>query len=243
MPQLLGDYAEDATVSFEFNVFDSNGEPVALTGTLTESVEVYKSGSTTAHTQAYTPAVLDSLTGVYRVAIDMSAHAFFATGVSYSAVLTGAGITADGTAVTNTVLAEWSCQNRTANIPDGSITADTFASGLFSTDEELATAVDTELAAEFAAIPAAVVSAAGIPLSATSDTHTTTSVAVDNATGLSATQLDDALVLHLASGAYSRITGVSGTAPNLTLTLSPALPEAPTDNEVLVAYGKYLASL
>jgi hypothetical protein len=243
MPQLLGDYVDNATVSFEFNVFDSNGEPVGLMGTLTESVEVYKSGSTTAHTQAYTPAALGSLTGVYRVTIDMGANAFFETGKNYVAILTGGSITADGTAVTNTVLAEWSCQNRTANIPDGGITADTFASGLLSDDADIATAVGTELAGDFSAIPNAVVSATGIPLSATSATHTTTSVAVDNATSLSATQLDDALVLHLATGAYSRITGVAGTAPNLTLTLSPALPGAPADNDVLVVYGKYLASL
>jgi len=152
----LPNYAEDAVVTIDFNVFDSNNEPGALTGTLTESVEVYKTGTSTPHTAAYTPAVLDSLTGTYRVAIDMSAHAFFETGKDYTAILTGAGITASGTAVTNTILARWSCKNQVADIPDGGITADTFASGLLSDDADIATAVGTELAGDFTAIPAAV---------------------------------------------------------------------------------------
>lgn len=134
-----GDYPEDATVTIDFNVFNTSGTPAALAGTLTDSVSVYKSGSTTAHTTTYTPAVLDSKTGVYRVTIDMSADAFFATGTDYVAILTGAGITSDSVSVVNSKLATWSCENRTALLPDASITANTFDTGVIATDEELAT--------------------------------------------------------------------------------------------------------
>lgn len=140
----LANYAEDATVVVDFNVFDSNGEPGALTGTLTEAVEIYKSGSSTPHTGKYTPAVLNSLTGVYRLNVDMSAHAFFEVGKDYTAILTGAGITASGTAVTNTVLARWSCQNQVAEAPDGSLDADKFATGVLVTDADIADAVWAE---------------------------------------------------------------------------------------------------
>ena len=123
----LPNYAEDATVTIDINVFDSNNEPGALTGTLTEAVEVYKSGSSTPHTAKYTPSVLNSLTGVYRVTIDMSAHAFFEVGKDYTAILTGAGISASGTAVTNTIIGRWSCENQSALIPDNHLDADKFA--------------------------------------------------------------------------------------------------------------------
>lgn len=146
----LPNYAEDATVDIKFNVFDSNGEPGLLTGTLTESVSVYKTGNPTPHTQAYTPALLDSLTGVYSLIIDMSAHAFFEVGKDYTAVLTGASITSDGTAVTNTILGRWSCQNQVAEAPDGSLDADKFATGVLATDADIADAVWDEARADHA---------------------------------------------------------------------------------------------
>ena len=256
----LANYAEDATVVVDFNVFDSNGEPGALTGTLTESVEIYKSGSSTPHTQAYTPSVLNSLTGVYRVSVDMSAHAFFETGKDYTAILTGAGITASGTAVTNTVLARWSCQNQVANVPDGTITANTFDAGVLATDADIADAVWNEpradhtdadsfgegvvvAAASIASIATDAAKKLGIPMTL-SGTPTTTSLPVSDApTGISTTQLDNALVLHLPSGSYSRITEVAGSVPNLTLTVSPAYPAAPDASDEIVVFGQYLASL
>lgn len=320
--QYLGDFAEDATVVFDFNVFDANGEPVALTGTLTEAVEIYKSGSSTPHTAKYTPAVLNSLTGVYRVTVDMSAHAFFVAGVNYAAVLTGAGITADGVAVTNTVLRTWSCANRTAKVVDGSLTADSFATGVLATEADVADAVwdearadhtdadsfgegvnvyamttnagssirtavgmasanldsqlatidtnvdsilvdtgttlDTKInsilddtgtagvvvaAASIASIATDAAKKLGIPMTL-SGTPTTTSLPVSDApTGISTTQLDNALVLHLPSGSYSRVTEVAGSVPNLTLTVSPAYPAAPDASDEIVVFGQYLASL
>lgn len=126
-------------VTIDFNVFNTSGAPAALSGTLTDSVSVYKSGTSTAHTTTYTPAVLNSKTGLYRLEINMSGDAFFATGKDYVAVLTGAGVTSDGVSVVNSKIATWSVENRTALLPDASITTNTFDTGVIATDEELAT--------------------------------------------------------------------------------------------------------
>ena len=151
MSKYIGDFPEDSLVSFEFNVFDANDEPAAFSGagSLTESVEVYKSGSTTPHTAKYTPAVLDSNAGVYRLEIDMSAHAFFEAGKNYCAILTGANIEAgSGKSVTNTIIRSWSCEARSALIPDGHMDADKFAAGLLATDADIADAVWDEARAD-----------------------------------------------------------------------------------------------
>lgn len=245
----LGDFAEDATVSFEFNAYNNLGVPAALSGTLTECVSVYKSGSTTAHTQAYTPAVLDSKTGLYRLTIDMSANAFFSVDTDYAAVITGAGVTnADGTSVVNTKIATWSCHNRAAELPDGSITADTFATGVLATDEEVATAVWAALTASnttsgsfgelVGGIVDSLVKRFGVTLTVSAD-PTTTSFTVSSTQSLTNTQADNALLLHLKTGRYTRITNISGTA----ITVSPALPAAPDVADEVVVFGQYLASL
>lgn len=253
----LGDFAEDATVRRFFNTVDATGAPVTIGGTA--AAQVYKDGSTTQITAGITITEdFDGVTGLHLLAVDMSADAGYTTGSDYAAVVSVG--TADSISIIGGVLSQWSCENRRVNlIKDGAIGTDTFASGVLSTDVEVAGAVwdeprashtDADSFGEGVNVYAMssnslgeIVSSTGITLTATSATHTTTSVAVDDATGLSATQLDDALVLHLATGAYSRVTAVSGSAPNLTLTLSPALPSAPTNDQVLVVYGKYLASL
>lgn len=244
MSKYIGDFPRDAVVTFEFNVFDANDEPAAFSGagSLTGSVEIYKSGTSTPHTLAYTPTVLDSLAGVYRLEVDMN-HAFFEVGKNYAAILTGANIEAgSGKSVTNTIIRSWSCEARTALIPDGAIDTDTFAADTLSNDTDVATAVATELGdgAAFTAIPNAVVEAMGVTVVA-SGTPTTTSVQVENRYGLTNTQADNALILHLSSGAYSRITNIdTGTD---TITISPALPAAPSASDKLVIFGQYLASL
>lgn len=236
----LGDFAEDATVRRFFNTVDSAGAPVTIGGTA--AAQVYKDGGTTQITAGITITEdFDGVTGLHLLAVDMSADAGYTTGSDYAAVISVG--TADSVSIVGGVLVQWSCENRRVNaIKDGVIGTDTFASGVLSTDEDLATAVGTELDSDFAAIPAAVLGAAGLNLT-TTGTPTTTSIPVSDATDLSATQLDDALVLHLESGSYSRVTGVSGTAPALTLTVSPAFPTAPAASDTLVVFGKYLASL
>lgn len=67
----------------------------------------------------------------------------------------------------------------------------------------------------------------------------TTGFSVDSASSLTNIQIDDALVMHLSTGRYSRITNITGTA----ITISPALPAAPTAGDEVVVFGKYLASL
>ena len=150
----LGDFAEDATVRRFFNTVDTNGAPVTIGGTA--AAQVYKDGGTTQITAGITITEdFDGVTGLHLLAVDMSADAGYTTGSDYAAVISVG--TADSVSIVGGVLSQWSCENRRVNlIKDGAIGTDTFASGVLSTDEDLATAVGTELAGDFTAIPAAV---------------------------------------------------------------------------------------
>lgn len=235
----LGDFAEDATVLRFFNTVDTSGAPVTIGGTA--AAEVYKDGSVTQITAGVTITEdFDGITGLHLLTIDMSADAAYTTAADYAAVISVG--TADSVSIVGGVLSQWSCENRQTTLRDASITTNTFDTGVFATDSELATAVRDAVLADFAAVPNAVVKAAGIVLTI-DGTPTTTSIPVSDATDLSGTQLTNALVVHLGSGAASRITSVSGSAPALTLTVSPALPAAPEAADELVVFGKYLASL
>lgn len=207
MGAYLGDFAEDATVYIWFNTVGTTGAPITLAGTLTDDVKVYKNGSADEHTTYYTPTVdFDSRTGLHYVAIDMSAHAFYATASDYIAVLVDG--TADSVSVAGTVIGRWSCENRSS--------------------AKTATAVVKKLGMT--------VTASGVP--------TTTSLPVnDAAASLTETQIGDALILNLTTGQSSRISAVSGTAPNLTLTLSPALTAAPSAGNEFVIFAKYVDAI
>ena len=104
----LGDFAEDDTVHFHWNTFDSNDPSASVTRATDGTISVYKDGGTTQSTAGVTDTEdFDSLTGVHYCAIDTSSDAFYATGSEYSVVLSGASI--DGGTV-NAVIAQFSIE-------------------------------------------------------------------------------------------------------------------------------------
>jgi hypothetical protein len=106
----LGDYADDQTVNFQFNTKDATGAPITLAGTPT--VAVYKQGSTTETTTGVTLTVdYDGGTGHHDVTI-VTTDAFYATASDYHVVLTAG--TVSGVSQADTVLAQFSIQNRPA---------------------------------------------------------------------------------------------------------------------------------
>lgn len=236
----LWDFAENATVYKWFNTVGTDGSPITIGGTAT--AQVYKNGGTTQITTGVTITEdFDGVTGLHLLTVDMLADAAYTTAADYVAVLSVG--TADGVSIVGGCIVQWSCENRRVNaIKDGAIDVDTFAADTLSSDADIATAVAAELGdgSAFTAIPNAVIEAMGVTVVA-SGTPTTTSIQVENRYGLTNTQADNALILHLSSGAYSRITNIdTGTD---TITISPALPAAPSASDRLVIFGQYLASL
>ena len=135
----LGDFAEDATVRRFFNTVDATGAPVTIGGTA--AAQVYKDGGTTQITAGITITEdFDGVTGLHLLAVDMSADAGYTTGSDYAAVISVG--TADSVSIVGGVLVQWSCENRRVSLlKDGVIGTDTFASGVISTDVEVAGAV------------------------------------------------------------------------------------------------------
>lgn len=222
------------------------GVPTTLSGS--PAVGVWKNGikltldaAPTLHVdKENADAGSSAVTGKNWVVIDLSSDADYTAG-DYEVQITAG--TVGGVSVVGAVVGQFSIENRKVNgFKAGSFDAQAIEADLFATDSELATTVRNAITGDFDAIPANVIKAAGIPLTATG-TPTTTSIPVSDATDLSGTQLTNALILHLASGATSRITNVAGTAPALTFTVSPALPTAPAADDDVVVFGKYLASL
>ena len=237
----------NGTLKFSFmTTAIGTGVPTTLAGT--PSVGVWKNGAKMTLDAAPTlhvdkedaDAGSSAVTGKNWVVIDLSSDADYTAG-DYEVQITAG--TVDSVSAVGTVVGRFSIENRKVNgFKAGVIDAAAIQADLFATDSELATTVRNAIVGDFNAIPANVVKAAGIPLTATG-TPTTTSIPVSDAADLSGTQLTNALILHLPTGATSRITNVTGTAPALTFTISPALPTAPVATEDVVVFGKYLASL
>lgn len=104
----LGDYAEDAMLDFKWHSSDSSG--ASITRATDGTISVYKANGDTQSVEGVTDTEdFDSLTGVHHCRIDLSAHAFYATGNDYQVVLSAATI--DGQVV-NAVLATFSIENR-----------------------------------------------------------------------------------------------------------------------------------
>jgi hypothetical protein len=115
MSQQLGNIASGQTLTFLFPAENPNGVPVAPT--TPGDVYVYKDNGTTetAAGVTYTPS-FDGVDGVNLVKIETTDD-FYATGHNYSVVLIGAvipGVLGFGPATINTVLAEFSIENRLA---------------------------------------------------------------------------------------------------------------------------------
>lgn len=242
----LGDFAEDATVRRWFNTVGADGSPITIGGTA--AAQVYKSGSATPITVGVTITEdYDSNTGMHLLVVDMSADAAYTTGADYVAFISVG--TADGVSIVGGCLAQWSCENRRINaIKDGAIDVDTFAADTLLGEADIPAAVWGAARASYADadtfgemlnnLVVDVVKKFGVPLTVTG-TPTTTSIDVESAESLTNTQIDNALLLHLNTGRYTRITDITGT----TITVSPALPSAPVAGQSLVVFGKYLASL
>lgn len=244
----LHDVSLNSTLVFSFlTTAVGTGVPTTLSGS--PAVGVWKNGTkltlTTAPDLYVDKENADNgsatVTGKNWVAIDLANDDTEYTAGDYEVQITAG--TVGGVSLVGAVVGEFTIENRKVNgFKAGVIDASAIQADLFATDSELATTVRNAIVGDFNAIPANVVKAAGIPLTATG-TPTTTSIPVSDATDLSGTQLTNALILHLASGATSRITNVTGTAPALTFTISPALPTAPAADDDVVVFGKYLASL
>ena len=239
--------ASNGTLKFSFmTTAIGTGVPTTLAGTPT--IGVWKNGAKMTLDAAPTlhvdkedaDAGSSAVTGKNWVVIDLSSDADYTAG-DYEVQITAG--TVGGVSAVGTVVGRFSIENRKVNgFKAGVIDAAAIQADLFATDSELATTVRNAITGDFDAIPANVIKAAGIPLTVTG-TPTTTSIPVSDADDLSGTQLTNALILHLTSGATSRITNVTGTAPALTFTVSPALPTAPAAADDVVVFGKYLASL
>lgn len=134
----LGDFTEDATVRRFFNTVDTDGAPITIGGTA--AAQVYKDNSTTQITAGITITEdFDGVTGLHLLTVDMSADAGYTKGSDYAAVISVG--TADSVSIVGGVLVQWSCENRQTALRDGSITTNTFNSGVLATEEEVATAV------------------------------------------------------------------------------------------------------
>lgn len=111
----LGDFAEDATVYFQFTTNAADGGRESFSASLEEAdIVIFKNNSAMtldASTITITSDV-GSRTGVHTVSVDMSNDADFTTGAEYSAVLYASDETLDSQAPAG-VLALWSCENRT----------------------------------------------------------------------------------------------------------------------------------
>lgn len=172
----LGDFAEDATVSFMWSTNATDGS--SITRSTNGTVSVYKSNSTTQTTAGITDTEdFDSLTGIHHCQIDTSADAFYAAGTEYMVVLSGATV---DTKSVNAVIAHFSIEraggalallkNATYGLSaletivddlEGRLTAtragylDNLSGGAVATAAALATVddfIDTEVAAILAAV-------------------------------------------------------------------------------------------
>jgi len=136
-----GDFAEDATVRYPFNTFDSNDPSgsVTITELADSDLHVHKDGSVTQIVTDGATVVInfDSITGGHMVTIDTSAHADYSTGSDYAVRMEGTAI--DGGTV-NAWLFTFSIENRFSAAQSALILTDTEA---VQTDTE-AVIVDTE---------------------------------------------------------------------------------------------------
>lgn len=155
MSKYLGDFAANATVRFSFNTYAPDQTPITLAGVSTQShFAISKNGVDIAELDASTITITvdaGGVTGFHRVSVVMGNDDDFATGADYEIRLT-AGTVAT-ISVVGTVLARWSCENRTAvdvSIRDAAITTNTFDTGVLATDTDIADAVLDELVAEHA---------------------------------------------------------------------------------------------
>jgi len=114
MAVYLGDYNEDDTLYFEWHTVGADG--ASITRATNGEVRVYKDNGVDQSTAGITDSEdFDGLTGTHACTIDLSAHAFYATGADYSVVLQGAVI--DGVTV-NAVLGNFSIENRAQAVSD-----------------------------------------------------------------------------------------------------------------------------
>lgn len=108
MAPYLGDFVEDSTLHFVWTSLSTTG--ASVTRTTDGTIAVWKDNGTSQSVEGVTDTEdFDGFTGVHAVTIDLSAHAFYATGADYTVMLTGATI--DSVTV-NKVLAHFSIENR-----------------------------------------------------------------------------------------------------------------------------------
>lgn len=254
MARNLLDVAAGSTLVIDFNTVDPETlVPFTLAGS--PAVGVWKDGAKMTLTTAPDLYVdkedassgAAAKTGSHWITIDLlNDDSEYTAGSDYVVKLTAG--TVNGYSVADQTVATFSIANRETVLRDDSFTIDKVATGLFSTDEQLATTFWGALLSGNSAsgsfgellnnLVDNVVKKFGVPLTV-AGTPTTTSIDVESAESLTNTQIDNALLLHLDTGRYTRITDITGT----TITVSPALPSAPVAGQELVVFGKYLASL
>lgn len=125
MVPYFGDFAEDATVRFVFNTFDSNdpSASVTITNLVDADLKVHKDGSTTQIvTDGASIAInFDGITGNHMVTIDTSVHADYTPGADYHVRMEGT--TVDGATI-NAFIGHFSIENRFAGVDVVSINGD-----------------------------------------------------------------------------------------------------------------------
>lgn len=111
----VGNFMEDATVTFKFNTHTAAGAPITLAGT--PAIKVYKVGDATEVTTGITlTEAYDAKVGLHEVAIDTS-DAFYATAKDYYAFISAG--TVDSVSAVGVQVGHFSIQNRPVILADG----------------------------------------------------------------------------------------------------------------------------
>ena len=136
MSAYLGDFAEDATVHYMWDTFDSSG--ASITRATDGSIRIYKDNGVAEKTTANgitDTEDFDTQTGIHVLTIDTSNDTgdggFWVTGSNYTVVLNGATI--DGQTV-NAVLCHFSIENRYNDVNVASVSANAINAAAIATD-------------------------------------------------------------------------------------------------------------
>lgn len=103
----LGDYSEDASLSFMWATYDSNGGSITRSGD--GSIWVWKDATTTSTAGITNTEDFNGMVGVHKCVVDLSADVFYQTGADYQVTVRDATV---DTRSYNAVIAGFSIENR-----------------------------------------------------------------------------------------------------------------------------------
>lgn len=117
--QYMGDFSENASVSFSWDTFAGDGASITRSGD--GLLWVWKDMDTTSTAGITNTEDFNGMTGAHKCVIDLSSDAFYATGSDYTVKLRDATI--DGKAV-NATIREFSIENRFMRGTDSSVSGE-----------------------------------------------------------------------------------------------------------------------